>query len=154
MSISKRAVVRSNLAKDLPAVDGNVAQVQQLVMNLITNAVEALGDQQGFITVATESVHLGPGSAHVQRANLPDGDYIRLTVADTGCGMTAETRARIFDQFFTTKSQGRGLGLSVVHGIVRSYQGAINVVSAPGKGSTFEILFPCAGRKSPGLNTA
>jgi signal transduction histidine kinase len=112
-------------------------------MNLITNAVEALGEQQGFITITTERVHLGGEPAPIPWAKIADGDYVRLLVADTGCGMTAETCARIFDQFFTTKSQGKGLGLSVVHGIVRSHRGAINVVSTPGKGTHFDVLFPC-----------
>jgi PAS domain S-box-containing protein len=146
VSISKRAVVNTNLASDLPAVQGNVAEIQQVVMNLITNAIEALGDQRGYITVTTERAHLGPGTTVDDLANLPEGDYIRLKVADTGCGMSAETRARAFDQFFTTKSEGRGLGLSAVHGIVRSHGGAIDVVSTPGKGSTFAVLFPCAER--------
>jgi two-component system cell cycle sensor histidine kinase/response regulator CckA len=71
----------------------------------------------------------------------------RLRSDDTGCGMSPETRGKIFDQFFTTKSSGRGLGLAVVHGIVRSHAGAINVVSTPGGGSTFEVLFPSANHR-------
>jgi two-component system cell cycle sensor histidine kinase/response regulator CckA len=143
-SVSKQACVSANLAKDLPAVHGNVAQIRQVVLNLITNASEALRGQRGFITLTTEGVYLGPGSAISNVTNLPDGNYVRLTVTDTGCGMSAETRAKIFDQFFTTKSLGRGLGLAVVHGIVRSHGGAIRVVSAPLAGATFEILLPYA----------
>jgi two-component system, cell cycle sensor histidine kinase and response regulator CckA len=143
-SVSKQARVRVNLAKDLPPVLGSVAQIRQVVLNLITNASEALLGQQGSITLTTEGVRLGPGSALSSATNLPAGNYVRLTVTDTGCGMSAETRARIFDQFFTTKSVGRGLGLAVVHGIVRSHGGAIRVVSAPLAGATFEILLPCA----------
>jgi signal transduction histidine kinase len=146
ISISKRAVIRKSLANDLPAVRGNMAELQQVVMNLITNAVEALGNQPGFITVTTEKARLGPESSSREWADLADGDYARLAVEDTGCGMTPETRARIFDQFFTTKSPGRGLGLSVVHGIVRAHRGAINVVSMPGNGATFEVLLPCASQ--------
>jgi CheY-like chemotaxis protein len=74
---------------------------------------------------------------------LPEGDYLRLSVSDTGCGMTEEQKARIFDPFFTTKFAGRGLGLAVVQGIVRAHSGAIHLVSAPGQGTTFEILLPC-----------
>lgn len=147
VSISKGAVVRSNLANDLPAVWGNVAGLRQVVMNLITNAIEALGQQQGIIAVTTESAHLGAGSAPIPWLDVADGDYVLLRVADTGCGMTPETRARIFDQFFTTKPQGKGLGLSVVYGVVRSHRGAINVVSMPGQGTTFELLFPCVSSR-------
>ena len=141
VTISKKAVVRTILAKDLPSVQGNVAQVHQVVMNLITNASEALGGKPGIITVTTNVVHLGGGRGN-EHLSLPEGDYVRLTVSDTGCGMSDETRARIFDQFFTTKSTGRGLGLAEVHVIVRSHGGAIHVESAPGNGSTFEVLFP------------
>jgi len=143
VSISKRAVVRTSLAKDLPAIRGNVAHMRQVVMNLVTNASEALCGKQGIITVSTERVHAEPRSGANDLAN-PQGEYVRLTVSDTGCGMTPEIRAKIFDQFFTTKSLGRGLGLSAVHGIVRSLGGVIEVVSTPGAGTTFEVLFPCA----------
>ena len=142
VSISRRAVVRRSLAKDLPVVRANVAQVRQVVMNLIINASEALEGRPGFITITSEKAHIGPGIAANSLATLPEGEYVRLTVSDTGCGMSAETRARIFDQFFTTKPLGRGLGLAAVHGIVRSHGGAIHVSSTPGAGSTFEVLFP------------
>jgi two-component system cell cycle sensor histidine kinase/response regulator CckA len=141
VSISKRAAVRTNLAGNLPEVRGNAAQIHQVVMNLITNASEALGGKQGTITVSTDFVHVAGGRSN-DLLSLAEGDYVRLRVSDTGCGMTDETRARIFDQFFTTKSTGRGLGLAAVHGIVRSHGGAIRVESAPGAGSTFEVLFP------------
>jgi PAS domain S-box-containing protein len=135
ITISKRAVVRTNLATDLPPVMGSVAQIRQVVINLITNASEALGDNRGIITVATDRV-AGTG-----------GQYVRLKISDTGSGMSAETRARIFDQFFTTKSAGRGLGLAAVHGIVRAHKGEIDVVSSPGAGTTFVVLLPAAAEK-------
>jgi PAS domain S-box-containing protein len=143
VSLPRQIVFRSKLTKDLPPLRGNVAQIRQVIMNLITNALEAIGGQQGTITVSTDKVAIDPGSTFIDSANIPQGEYVRLIVADSGPGMTAETRARIFDQFFTTKSEGRGLGLSVVHGIVRSHGGGIQVASQPGKGSTFEVLFPC-----------
>jgi PAS domain S-box-containing protein len=146
ISISKHAVVRTGLARDLPPVNGNVAQLRQVVMNLITNASEALEDRRGFIIVTTERVSFGAGNHTGDSAGLPDGEYARLTVSDTGCGMSPETRTRIFDQFFTTKARGRGLGLAAVHGIVRSHGGAINVVSTLGAGTTFELFFPCASQ--------
>ena len=156
VSLPKQIVIRSKLTKDLPAVRGNVAQIRQVIMNLITNALEAIGGQQGTITVSTDKVLIGPENAPMDSANIPNGDYVRLMVSDTGGGMTPETRARIFDQFFTTKSEGRGLGLSVVHGIVRSHGGAIQVVSQPGRGSTFEVFVPCAypARRQPAETTS
>lgn len=143
VSISKRVVVTSRLSTDLPAVRGNATQIRQVIVNLVTNAAEALDDHQGSITVVTERVRFGSKFTTKDTANLPEDEYVRLTVSDTGCGMSAATRARIFDQFFTTKSSGRGLGLAAVHGIVRSHGGAINVSSEPGAGATFEVLFPC-----------
>jgi signal transduction histidine kinase len=110
-------------------------------MNLITNASEALGGKPGTITVTTDVVHAA-GARGNELLSLPEGDYVRLRVSDTGCGMTDATRSRIFDQFFTTKPAGRGLGLAAVDGIVRSHGGGIHVESAPGGGSTFEVLFP------------
>jgi signal transduction histidine kinase len=125
---------------------GNSTQLRQVVINLIMNAAEALEDQQGFITVTTERAFSDSPMAVPKMATLPAGEHVRLTVSDTGSGMSPETRARIFDQFFTTKSSGRGLGLAAVHGIVRSHGGAITVVSEPGAGSTFEVLIPCISR--------
>jgi len=123
----------------------------------MTNAAEALSDKQGFITVTTERAP----HRHVSAVNgvngLPEGEYVRLTVSDTGRGMNAETRAKIFDQFFTTKSAGRGLGLAAVRGIVRSHGGAINAASRLGAGATFEVLLPvyvCSERTAPGVLSA
>jgi PAS domain S-box-containing protein len=144
--ISKEVEVRLELATNLPVMKGNIAQIGQVVMNLITNATDALGGEPGSITVATDTAHLGPELTAAQHFGLPDGEYVRLKVSDTGCGMNAETRTRIFDQFFTTKAEGRGLGLAVVHGVIRSHGGGIHVVSEPGAGSTFEVLFPCVAQ--------
>jgi len=145
-SVSKHAVIETNLASNLPTILGNAAQVRQILVNLVKNASEALVDTQGVITVSTEAVRIDSHHAAGGASKLADGEYIRLRVSDTGCGITAETRARMFDQFFSTKADGRGLGLSTVHGIVRSHGGAINVASAPGAGTTIEVLFPCATR--------
>jgi two-component system, cell cycle sensor histidine kinase and response regulator CckA len=141
-TISRRAVVRTELSRNLPAFRGSAAQIRQVIMNLLINASEALGGNQGFITIRTEGTHVSAESP----ANLPEGDYVCLMISDTGGGMSAEVRARIFDQFFTTKSLGRGLGLAAVRGIVQSHGGAIRVTSTPGAGSTFEVLLPCASR--------
>jgi len=144
VSISKHAAVETDLGRNLPAVRANPGQLRQVVMNLITNASEAIGDRDGAIHVTTRRVTVGRDSPAVTSERLPEGDYLQMAVSDTGRGMTAETQARVFDPFFTTKRAGHGLGLAVVQGIVRSLGGAIHLVSAPGKGTTFQTLLPCA----------
>ena len=113
-------------------------------MNLITNASEAIGDRSGIISITTGAVDCD--RAYLTESyldeELPEGLYVSLEVADTGCGMDAETRAKLFDPFFTTKFTGRGLGLAAVLGIVRGHRGAIKIYSEPGKGTTFKVLFP------------
>jgi two-component system cell cycle sensor histidine kinase/response regulator CckA len=142
-SISKRAVVYNAIPKDLPPIFGNASQIHQVVLNLLTNASDALGNGQGSITVSAGQTRREDAAGRIS-LGLPEGDYVRLKVSDTGCGMSSATRARIFDPFFSTKSIGRGLGLAAVHGIVRAHGGAISVDSAPGAGTTFEVWFPCA----------
>lgn len=142
-SISKRVTLQSYLPKDLPFVRGNPTHIRQLVMNLIINASEAIGDASGTIDVRISRAS-DQQSSDSGRANmLPVGDYLRLKVSDTGCGMTNEQRARMFDPFFTTKHRGNGLGLAVVNSVVHAHGGLINVTSAPGRGTMFEIFFPC-----------
>ena len=123
-------------------MNANPAQIRQVVMNLITNASEALEDKEGVISIAADRIR-SRNSPPAGAPNLPKGEYLRLTVTDTGCGMTEDIRSRIFDPFFTTKFAGRGLGLAGVQGIVHSHGGAIHVVSAPGMGSRFEMFLPC-----------
>jgi PAS domain S-box-containing protein len=141
VSISKTAILKVNLPENIPAVRGNAAQIQQVVMNLITNASEALGEKEGAISVSVTQAQVGPDSRAPSQI-----DYVRLEVSDTGCGMTEEVQARIFDPFFTTKFAGRGLGLAAVQGVIRNHGGIINVTSALGQGSRFEVLLPCAGQ--------
>ena len=145
VSVSKHAVLKTDLPKDLPAIRGNAPQLRQLVMNLIINASEAIGETDGVIRLTLSRAAPGRGLASNDAANLRQSDYLRLEVSDTGIGMTKETQARIFDPFFTTKFAGRGLGLAVVQRIVSSYGGAISVVSAPSQGTTFLIDLPCTG---------
>ena len=142
VSISKHAEMRMDLVDDLPAVRANASQIRQIVMNLITNASEALGQEGGVIAVSTRLVRIGRDS--LERGELPEGEYVRLRVSDTGCGMTREIQDKIFDPCFTTKFAGRGLGLAAVQGIVRSHRGSVHLASAPGAGTRFEILLPCA----------
>jgi two-component system, cell cycle sensor histidine kinase and response regulator CckA len=149
ISISKHAILRVDLPENLPAVRANAIQIRQVVMNLITNASEALGDKEGVISVAISRVESGQTSIAGSPLHPAAGDYLRLTVSDTGTGMTDEVLSRIFDPFYTTKSAGRGLGLAAVQGIIRSHGGSINVSSAPGLGSRFEILLPCISQPVP-----
>ncbi|HJZ98203.1 MAG TPA: ATP-binding protein, partial [Candidatus Solibacter sp.] len=142
VSVTKRALIQTDLQPDLPAIHASAAQIRQVVMNLITNASDAIGERDGTIRVITRRVTLKGQSAE---AALPDGDYVELEVSDTGCGMSPQTQAKVFDPFFTTKSAGRGLGLAVVQGIVRSLSGAIQLTSEPDRATTFQVLLPCAG---------
>ncbi len=152
-SISKRASLHTDLDKDLPAVRASGAQIRQIVMNLVINASDAIGDQDGVIRLTVRRVKVGDDRLAWISKELAEGDFVLLEVADTGRGMSPETRARIFDPFFTTKPLGHGLGLPVVSGIVRGLAGAIHLASEPGKGTTFRLLLPCAegtANASPG----
>lgn len=148
VSISKKAVMRYNLTKPLPTVNVDTTQIRQIIMNLVINASEAIGDRSGVIAISTGCLQCT--EAYLQEFwltdRVPEGLYVSLEVADTGCGMDKETLARIFDPFFTTKFTGRGLGMAAVLGIVRGHKGAIKVYSEPGKGSSFKVLLP-AGEK-------
>ncbi len=145
-SISRKATLRFDFAPQLPDVEADAAQLQQVVMNLIINASDALEDERGVITVSTGVTHCD--TAYLTETylddELPEGDYVHLEVSDTGKGMDRETRERIFDPFYTTKFTGRGLGLAAVLGIVRGHRGAIKVYSERGRGSTFKVLLPPA----------
>src|SRR5262249_18791313 len=151
VSLSKHAILNADLGQDLPATRASDGQIRQVVMNLITNASEAIGDRDGVIRVITRRVTLGAGAVAISET-LPNGDYLTLEVSDTGCGLSQETQARMFDPYFTTKSAGRGLGLAVVSGIVRGLGGEIHIASEPGKGATFQVLLPCAETKAVATN--
>ena len=144
VSISKRSSLKIDLGKNLPPVLGSRAQIRQIVMNLVINASDAIAES-GVITIATSRVIGGRDLAPNSPTDLPEGAYLRLSISDTGRALTEAERDRIFDPFFSTKFAGRGLGLAVVQGIVRSHGGGIDVVSVRGQGTTFHIFFPCAG---------
>ncbi len=145
-AISRQAELTLDLAAQLPPLEGDPAQIRQVVMNLLTNASDALGDQPGHIQLRTGTTHAS--GAYLRDAVLTDdlrpGEYVFLEVTDTGCGMDQETVARIFDPFFTTKFAGRGLGLAAVLGIVRGHHGTLAVETAPGRGTTLRVLLPPA----------
>jgi len=154
VSISKQVVLRTDFREDLPAVRGNAPKIRQVVMNLVLNASEAIGDAQGVITVTTAQVSGGRDLAPNNATDLTPDDYVRLEVSDTGSGMTEETKAKIFDPFFSTKFPGRGLGLAVVQGVVRDLGGGLNIVSAPGQGTLFQVLLPCAPKMASEIHSA
>jgi PAS domain S-box-containing protein len=149
VSISKHAVLQTDLAKGLPPVRGNPAQIRQVIMNLVTNASEAIGDRDGLIHVSTEEVAVSTGSALPEARGLSEGAYVKLEVSDTGSGMTPETLRKVFDPFFTTKFAGRGMGLAVVQQIVRGLGGGIHVASTVGEGTVIRILLPCSPELVP-----
>ncbi len=144
--ISKRARLSLHLRDDTPPIVADATQLRQVVMNLITNASDALLGESGLVTVRTGTVHADARMLAGTYLNeeLPAGKYVYLEVTDSGVGMDAATRARIFEPFFTTKFTGRGLGLAAVLGIVRGHKGAIDVTSEPGCGTTFRVLFPAS----------
>jgi two-component system, cell cycle sensor histidine kinase and response regulator CckA len=146
IAISKCAVLEADLAGDLPAILGNGPEIRQVVMNLVLNASDAIGEKSGVITVKTSLASTARDLALRPGTSLPRGDYIRLEVSDTGSGIPKEAQARVFDPFVTTKFKGRGLGLAVVQGVVRAHQGGIALHSVLGKGTTFQIYLPCAAR--------
>jgi signal transduction histidine kinase/CheY-like chemotaxis protein len=145
--ISKRTLLHLDLGRDLVSVFGDQAQLQQVVMNLVTNASESLDGKDGEIRISTRVQDLdGVAAARASRV-VPTrpGPHVVLEVSDNGQGMTPEVQARIFDPFFTTKASGRGLGLSAMLGILRGHGAGIEILSEPQRGSTFRVLFPAAG---------
>jgi PAS domain S-box-containing protein len=147
--ITKEATIAYDFADELPLIEMDATQIRQVVMNLITNAAEALDKEGGDIRVRTGIMQVGPETRRerVLPDELVDGQYVFLEVSDNGCGMDEETKAKIFDPFFTTKFTGRGLGLASVLGIVRSHLGTLTVSSAVGRGTTFTVLLPASSRK-------
>ncbi len=151
ISLPRNVHLDCKLASSLPPIRGDPSRIMQAILNLVTNAAEALDDSPGIIQIVTaterfdQPADAGPGSS----APLPPGLYVRFDVSDTGPGMSPDTMERIFDPFFSTRMEGRGLGLPAVLGIVRSHGGGIRVNSRPGHGSTFQLLFPAASPPSP-----
>jgi PAS domain S-box-containing protein len=143
-SVPKNIHVRIETAEGIPSIEANAAQMQQVIVNLVMNAAEAMGELEGSVTVRTalERVRAEDPQANVLGYEMPPGECVVVEVSDGGPGMDDKTLAQIFDPFFTTKFTGRGLGLAAVQGIVRSLGGAICVSSATGKGSTFRVLLP------------
>ncbi len=143
-TISSRVVLERDFAENLPGILGDVTQLRQVIINLITNASEAIGDEDGVIRITTslqrcDRHYLDLISIHEK---LSEGDYVCLEVSDTGCGIDEGEREKLFDPFFTTKFAGRGLGLASVLGILRAHRGAAEIQSEPGQGTRFRVLLP------------
>ncbi len=141
-----QVALRLDPAPDLPLIDADPTQMRQVVMNLVLNAVDAIGDQPGVVTVAIRRVAFD-AERRLEYALAPEPGvpcYVALVVSDTGCGMDAATQARIFEPFFTTKATGRGFGLAAVLGILRAHHGGLHIVSAVGQGTTITVLVPAA----------
>ena len=145
-SIPPTVWLQLDLAANLPPIEADPVQIQQVIMNLVINGAEAIGDQQGTVQVNTRACYLD--REYLLRLKMPfdiePGNYVGLEVSDDGCGMSKDTQKRIFDPFFTTKFTGRGLGLSAVLGILRGHKGAMHVESELGKGTRFQTFFPAA----------
>ena len=154
VSISKKAVLRLNLAENLPLISGDATQMRQIIMNLVINASEAIGNRSGVIAITTGCMDCDKNYLNNVwlNQNLTDGLYVYLEVADTGCGMDKLTLAKIFDPFFTTKFTGRGLGMAVVLGIIRGHKGAIKVYSEVNKGTSFKVLLPASAHPAELFN--
>ena len=145
VSVSKKVTLKYELAANLPTVEADATQLPQVVMNLMANASEAIGEKRGIVGVSTGVVECDSDywkKAFFRSEDIAESVYVYFEVSDTGCGMDEETKAKIFDPFFTTKFTGRGLGLATVLGIARAHKGAIEVYSEPGKGTTIKVLFP------------
>jgi len=150
VSISKNVILKYHLAEQLPCVEADVAQMQQVMMNLVINASHAIGSKSGIITIGT-GVMQADASYLSDTANLeslPEGRYVYLEISDTGCGMDQQTQKHIFEPFFTTKTSGHGLGMSAVLGIVRGHHGTLKVYSELGHGTTFKLLLPISNQVS------
>lgn len=142
-SIPRKVRLQLNLDGALPAIQADKTQIEQVVMNLLINAGEAIQDDAGSVVVTTGTRYVGRDElGGFLTDHQEERDYVYLRVCDTGCGMDEETLKRIFDPFYSTKFLGRGLGLSAAFGIIRGHKGAVKVSSTPLQGTVFEVLFP------------
>jgi signal transduction histidine kinase/ActR/RegA family two-component response regulator len=144
-AVSKKAVLQFEFEDNLTLIEADVGQIRQVVMNLISNASDALGDQTGVIKIRSGLMQLDSRVMEeaIIKDSLSEGTYAFLEVADTGCGMDQATKVRIFDPFFSTKFTGRGLGLAAVLGIVRGHKGTIRLSTTQGVGTSIQVMFPC-----------
>ncbi len=149
--ITNNISLTKELPRDIPLIKCDSGQIEQVLMSIVVNAAEAISEENGAIVIKTGAIKCD--RAYFKDSYLDEGqaagDYVYLEVSDTGCGMDADTRLKIFDPYFTTKFTGRGLGLAAVLGIVRGHDGAITLESEPGQGTTIRVLFPVANENRP-----
>ncbi len=145
-SVPKKTKLEFDLLPNLPPVQADHNQIRQVIINLVNNAVESIGNHEGTVSIRTTTMEATHDQlAHaVSNESLPEGTYVALEVSDTGCGIKPEDQSKVFDPFFTTKFTGRGLGLATVLGIVRGHHGTVSLKSEPACGSTFRLLLPLA----------
>ncbi len=151
-TLPKNAVIKTDLSAEIPLIEGDASQLGQVVMNLIINASEAIGTEQGKVDVSLARIKVIAGKEYEDYHGkpIPPGEYVCLDVTDNGCGMDDTTKWRIFEPFYTTKFTGRGLGMSAVLGIIKSHGGALQLSSQPGQGTTFKVYLPVIRKNSTG----
>lgn len=154
VSVSKKAKMRFNRVVESAYISGDSTQIRELIMQLMINASEALGNDGGTITLTVDKRFCDPvGFRHPGlKTDLTEGEFVFLEIADTGCGIDQETLAKVFDPFFTTKFMGRGMGLAAALGVIRAHDGGISLTSEPGKGSEVRIVFPALRVKTAPLS--
>jgi PAS domain S-box-containing protein len=154
-SVGRRARLVLELSEDLPAIEADAAQIQQVLMNLVINAAEST-DRHGYVRIRTRAIELEERDVlqHVPGSRAEAGLHVELSVEDDGCGMDPDTLERVFDPFFSTKPSGHGLGLAATIGIVHRHGGGLSVDSAPGKGTVFRVLFAASSRPAEAIHQA
>lgn len=153
ISVTRHATIHTELAHGLPPVMADPAELRELLMNLILNASDALGDRSGEIRISTSWVRSRGAAADNETARQIAGDCVQLIVADSGSGIAPSVQSRMFDPFVSTKQPGRGVGLAIVRNITEKYGGGICVTSAPGHGTCFTVLLPCGGAQAEMADT-
>ena len=154
--MTEKGALELDLAEDLPSIEGDVTQIRQVILNLVTNASEALGEEDGEVRVRTRLL-VADARLLSNCFGAPEpaaGEYVALEVSDTGKGMDPAMNARIFEPFFTTKSSGSGLGLAAVLGIVSAHRGVIRVANEPDSGTLFQVLIPPSARRVESVHEA
>jgi len=149
VSMGKNVLLKLHLSETLPLIDADITQIQQIILNLVINASEAIDKGNGTINITTNTIQVDEQYLQntLHKKDISAGIFVSLKVSDTGCGMDADTRKKIFDPFFTTKFTGRGLGMSAVLGIIHGHHGILNIDSEPGRGTTFNIALPVSASK-------